>query len=315
MSMEETLAQIIRREIHQPVPQAVQTAAKGVRDRHGDAVAAILFYGSCLRDQSVEGKVIDFYVLVERYHDIHKSWIMRAANALIPPNVYYLEVPDNGGIVRIKYAVYTLNAFNRGASQRTIQSTIWARFAQPCILLYARSDAVEGRIVSTLVKSITTLMKLTTPLMATTFSSKELWVRAFQESYGSELRAERSDRPAQLYDHFETRYEELSKFCLIRAEQQESQPQTPTRYRNSSGKWARALTQMRCVVRRLYGKFLTILRLMKAAFTFDGGLHYILWKIETHSAVRVRPTPWQERHPVLAAPILAWRLYRQGAFR
>ena len=313
--MEETINKIIGWEIHQPVPQAVQTAAQGVRDRHGDAVAAIVFYGSCLRDQSVEDKVIDFYVLVEHYHDIHKSWIMRAANALLPPNVYFLEVPDGVSTIRIKYAVYTLNAFDRGASQQTLQSTIWARFAQPCILLYARSITVEERIVSTLVKSIETLMKLTTPLMPETFTSKDLWVRAFQESYRSELRAERLDRPTQLHNHFERRYEELSKHCLIRTEQRESEPQSPTRYQNSTGRWVGALTRMRCVVRRFCGKFLTILRLIKAAFTFDGGLGYILWKIETHSTVRVRPTPWQERHPVLAAPVLAWRLYRQGAFR
>jgi hypothetical protein len=42
---------------------------------------------------------------------------------------------------------------------------------------------------------------------------------------------------------------------------------------------------------------------------------YILWKIERHSGVKATATPWQRRHPLLAAPGLAWRLYRRGAFR
>jgi hypothetical protein len=65
----------------------------------------------------------------------------------------------------------------------------------------------------------------------------------------------------------------------------------------------------------LLGKILSALRLAKAVFTFDGGVEYILWKIERHSGVRAHTTPWQRRHPLLAAPGLAWRLYRRGAFR
>jgi hypothetical protein len=60
---------------------------------------------------------------------------------------------------------------------------------------------------------------------------------------------------------------------------------------------------------------LHVLRLAKAAFTFAGGLDYILWKIARHSGVTAEPTPWQRRHPLMAAPVLAWRLYRRGAFR
>jgi hypothetical protein len=67
--------------------------------------------------------------------------------------------------------------------------------------------------------------------------------------------------------------------------------------------------------RRLVGKLLSILRLAKGVFTFDGGVDYILWKIERHSGVKATATPWQRRHPLLAAPGLAWRLYRRGAFR
>jgi hypothetical protein len=41
----------------------------------------------------------------------------------------------------------------------------------------------------------------------------------------------------------------------------------------------------------------------------------VLWKVKRHSGVVLPVTEWQRRHPLLAAPVLAWRLYRLGAFR
>ena len=67
--------------------------------------------------------------------------------------------------------------------------------------------------------------------------------------------------------------------------------------------------------RRLLGKTLNYLRLIKAAFTFDGAVDYVMWKVRRHSGVIVPVSDWQRRHPVLAAPGLAWKLYRRGAFR
>ena len=43
-------------------------------------------------------------------------------------------------------------------------------------------------------------------------------------------------------------------------------------------------------------------RLVKAAFTFDGGVDYVLWKVRRHSGVVVPGTDWQRRHTLLAAP-------------
>jgi hypothetical protein len=70
-----------------------------------------------------------------------------------------------------------------------------------------------------------------------------------------------------------------------------------------------------CNRRRRLGKTLNLLRIVKGIFTFDGGLDYALWKIKRHSGKTVPVTEWQRRHPLLAAPGLAWRLYRMGAFR
>jgi hypothetical protein len=49
---------------------------------------------------------------------------------------------------------------------------------------------------------------------------------------------------------------------------------------------------------------------MKAIFTFEGGVDYVVWKIRRHSGIHLTVTPWQRRHPILAAPSLLWRLRR-----
>ena len=69
------------------------------------------------------------------------------------------------------------------------------------------------------------------------------------------------------------------------------------------------------MVRTVQGKILSILRLMKAAYTFQGGADYLIWKIERHSGVKVELTPAQRKHPIWAGITTFWRLYRQGAFR
>ncbi|MBO0749835.1 MAG: hypothetical protein J2O44_05330, partial [Porphyrobacter sp.] len=63
-------------------------------------------------------------------------------------------------------------------------------------------------------------------------------------------------------------------------------------------------------VRRRLGKALNAMRLLRAAGTFDGAARYAAWKVERHTGVTVEVTPWRERHPVLAAPGVLWRVWR-----
>jgi hypothetical protein len=58
------------------------------------------------------------------------------------------------------------------------------------------------------------------------------------------------------------------------------------------------------------GKPYNLVRLLRASTTFDGAAKYAAWKIERHTGVPVGLTPWRERHPVLAAPGVLWRVWR-----
>ena len=63
------------------------------------------------------------------------------------------------------------------------------------------------------------------------------------------------------------------------------------------------------------GKRASVLRLAKASLTFAGGIDYLAWKINRHAGTAITITPWQRRHPILAAIFLVPKLLRQGAVR
>jgi hypothetical protein len=120
----EALASLVSGELAQPVPDAVSRLAEAIRSRTGPATAAILFYGSCLRKHTAEG-VLDFYVLVDGYRDANPGRRLALANALLPPNVFYLELDALPEPLRAKYAVVSLADFERGAAGR------WLRTGMP----------------------------------------------------------------------------------------------------------------------------------------------------------------------------------------
>jgi predicted nucleotidyltransferase len=295
---------IIGQEIDTPVPAAIQAVAEAARERHRPAVAGILFYGSCLTGGANLDGVVDLYLLVESYAEVYRNPLLRVANATLPPNVFYIEIAFAEQVVRAKYAILSLTHLERLVSPRTLQSYFWSRFAQPVRLVWARDAPVRARVTTALSQAVATTAQAVLPLLSEPPSAQELFRRAFQESYRTELRSERANRSVEIYDRFAQRYDRLA--ALLLTPEPHHDPPTPGAAHGAAARWRR---------RRWLGKLLSVLRLMKGAFTFKDGASYLLWKIERHSGVRHNLTPWQRRHPILASSVLFWRLYRKGAFR
>jgi hypothetical protein len=316
-SPRDSIREIVAAEVARPVGAAAGALVEAIVRRHGRAVDAVLFYGSCLRrgdPTAAEDPVFDFYVLVDDYRHMYQGRLAALANALLPPNVFYLNAPWRDQTLRAKYAVVTLRQFRQAMSERAVHSYFWARFAQPVRQPYARDEQTRAAVVDALVEAVTTLARHTVGLLEDRFASGELWTRAFQATYGAELRAERSERAGLIYEADRERYDQFA-VPAVQAAGFEVQVDGDGRLsvavpedvrRRAAAAWSR---------RRRLGKLLSVLRLAKGAFTFTGGVDYLLWKIERHSGVKATVTPWQRRHPFLAAPGLAWRLYRRGAFR
>lgn len=296
-----TVLNLVRAENQAAVPARVIAIADAARIRHGAGVCAVLAYGSALRQRADPSKMVDLYLLVDSYRAVQPGRALRAANALLPPNVYFLEVEFGGDKVRSKYAIVSLDQFERLVTASTLHPYFWARFAQPTALVWARQASIAERVHHALAIAVLTLIGEAWPLMPRPASSETLWVRAFVETYRTELRSEGADRARELYRAHRIRYDLIAAAVAA---------QTTPRHQASP-----AAARWRWPLRRGLGKILSVLRLLKAAFTFQDGATYLASKIEQHSGVAVPLTDWQRRHPILASGGLAWRLYRKGAIR
>lgn len=300
----DAVATLIASELETAVGPAAQAMAQHCHERHGAAAVAVLFYGSCLRqpDQALADSLLDFYVIVDDYAVAYESRLMAWANRLLPPNVFYVELPWQGRQLRAKYAVISLDQFVAGCSPRAKNVSIWARFCQPARLVWARDTATRRALAVALADACRTMLLHAWPRESGGTTPREMdalavWERGFRETYAAELRSESGDRATAIVTADRVRYQQLAR--LIR-------PEISATGLPRGNAWRR---------RRWIGKSLNYLRLVKAAFTFDGAVDYVMWKVRRHSGVVMPVSDWQRRHPLLAAPGLAWKLYRRGAFR
>jgi hypothetical protein len=300
------------------VPAGAQTLAQALLARHGDAVQAILLYGSCYRRSDDREGIVDLYLLVDGYRSVHGAGLAALANRILPPNVYFLETPLGDRVLRAKYAVLSLAALERGTGRRAFHPYLWGRFAQPTALLYARTEAVAARVHAALAEAAATFVARVVPMLPEEFDAQMLWQRGLLLSYRAELRAERPESAAYaLYNAAPAYYARLTRAAMTRTPFVATiiGATEPVRYRVQLPPGSRLRSRLGWGGRRAVGKILSVLRLLKGLFTFRGGPDYILWKIQRHSGVTVEVTPSARRHPLLAAWAVAWRLYRRRAFR
>lgn len=294
---------------------SLEPLLKEIRQKHGDALLAILVYGSWLRGK--RDTMLDFYVLVEDYRSLDSRWQGWMCR-LLPPNVYHIhhksDDPDaQSQNLRAKYALLTLKRF-RHAMQHDFHSYFWARFAQPCEVLYVRDKATQTVLTDAFNSASATFVRRVLPTMGDSFSSDELWTRGLSLTYQCELRTESSNRGESIYEFNPTYYDQVTN-SFAPENTALSKPGTGKLYSNQSSASARKLASFSWWLRRVQGKILSVLRLLKAAFTFNEPLEYLLWKIERHSGLYIEPTQRQLRHPLIFSWPLLWKLYRQGAFR
>lgn len=311
------LLALLAEETERPATQGAESVAAAVLGRHGGAVQALLFYGSCFREGTDSDGILDLCVLVDRYRNVHGSSLLALSNRLLPPNVFYLEVRSGERIVRAKYATVSLADFARRTSARAFDPYFWARFAQPCALVYARSHAVREAVIAALAAAVVAFLESGLPLLPPRCRMADLWTRTLRETYRAELRPERADRPHSLYEAFAERYERATRAALPRLRF------SAVIETDRDGSWIRTEipphVRLRAPLvwglRRAWGKGLALLRLLKGAFTFEGGIEYAFWKIERHSGVSVDPSWRRGRLRLLGLGLTFWRVYRRGAFR
>ncbi len=282
-----SLTELVAEELSRPIDPRVSAMAAAIAAEHGEASRAVLFYGSCLRDQPVEGSMLDFYLIVSDYRAAYPKRWQAVANAAIPPNVF----PFAHDALAAKYAVLSEADFHRLNGPETLNVSVWARFAQPSRLAWVKDASARDKAIASVSRAAPTLLGA-----AGRVDGEDIlgwWRRAFQLTYSAELRAERKGRATSVVDSEPDRYQRFGEAAapLIVA---------------NAGKWG---------LRRAQGKGLSVLRLAKASATYAGGAEYIAWKINRHAGTAIALKPWQKRHPLLGALSLLPRLLLSGAIR
>lgn len=310
------LIDLLEQELTTPVSVASRELGERLRLRYGDAVLGVLYYGSCFRTGTEADGILDIFLIVDDYASVYDRRLPAIANHLLPPNVFYAEMDIDGKTLRTKYAVISLQQFEHRTSARCFHTFFWARFAQPCALTYARDAAVRRRVATALAGAARTFIGRSLALLPETFSPATLWTNALRASYRTELRPEAPGAAARLVAANDARYTTLTELLSeLMPELVHDTAADESVFRSTLSTWQRRRGQFAWLLRRPQGKLINLLRIMKAAFTFDGGVDYVLWKIERHSGVKVEATPMLRRHPLLACWPTVWRLYRAGAFR
>ncbi|BBD98482.1 hypothetical protein SAMIE_1019830 [Sphingobium amiense] len=292
--MPSRLSDLVAAELSAPADPRAAAMAGALAAQYPQAARAVLFYGSCLREAHLDGLMLDFYLIVSDYPAAYgKSWLARA-NRLIPPNVFPFE---HQGLIA-KYAVLSEADFTRLNSPAADNVSVWARFAQPSRLLWAADDLARQRAVAAVAQAAPTLLSLARPMADGEGDVLALWQAGFAQTYSAELRAERKGRSLSIVDADPDRYRRFGEAALA-----DGLPPPPD---DAAAQWRR-------LQRR--GKWLSVVRLAKASFTYAGGIDYLAWKINRHAGTQIAIRPWQRRWPLIGALTLLPRLLRGGAIR
>jgi hypothetical protein len=287
------LRSLVTEEIGQPVDPRVSAMAAAIAAKHGGASRAVLFYGSCLRDVALEGAMLDFYLIVSDYGEAYDQRWLAVANRLIPPNVF----PFAHGELTAKYAVLSEADFHRLNGPETRSVSVWARFAQPSRLVWAKDENAREAAIAAIARAAPTLLSAALSSVPNDQPPLDLWRAAFTLTYSAELRTEKQNRSESVVEADPARYLRFFGPAMAAA--------------RDCGKRCRASWRRR----RVEGKLLSVARLAKASATYAGGPEYIVWKINRHAGTEIALTAWQKKHPLLAAITLVPRLIRSGAIR
>lgn len=277
-----------------PIDPAVAAFAGALGEESG--ASAVLFYGSNLRTGSLDG-VLDFYVLLpgERERGV---W----------PTVSYREWRHDGVLLRAKVATMTLATFRAAARGETRDTTIWARFVQPCALGWSSGPDAAEQVRAALAEAAVTAARLAVAVGPGKGHEEEFWRALFRATYRAEFRVEPAGREDTILAANAAHFDGLLPLALVDAgipfaqHGRTIEPKLDPAQRKAILRWWNA--------RRRLGKLINLTRLARAMTTFDGGMRYAAWKVERHTGLPVKVTPLREKFPLIAAPGVLWLIWK-----
>ncbi len=295
------LSDLVAAELAEPVDPRVTAMAAAIAAQYPGALG-VIFYGSCLRDETLSG-MLDFYVIVEDYARAYGTRWLALVNRLLPPNVFPFAHED----LASKYAVLSLDDLTRETGPNARDTSTFARLSQPNRLAWVSSSAARETIANVIAQAASTLLAQTVVLLPPEERGMlALWRKAFELTYSAELRAERAGRGGSIVDADPVYYRRAARLTYLENPWMRCAPWASSEIAAAEKRWRQA---------RRRGKLRQVLKLAKASLTFAGGIDYLAWKINRHAGTAIEIKPWQRRWPLLGAVVLVPRLFVKGAIR
>jgi hypothetical protein len=306
-----SLQQLVSDELAIAALPQVHGFAAHIAAQYPAAARAVLFYGSCLRSEQLQGQMLDFYLIVSDYEAAYGRTWLATWNRRLPPNVFPFE---HDGLIA-KVAVLSEADFHDLNREGASAVSVWARFAQPSRLVWVADEAARGMVALAISGAAPTLLNGALAHMAHADDVLVLWELGFALTYGAELRAERKDRPASVIEFDPERYRIFGQAALAHTPIANDLREDGTVHLRADPEGRIGREKKRWPGLRRRGKLLTVARLAKAAFTYAGGIDYLAWKINRHAGTQIVIKPWQRKWPLVAALVLVPRLLAKGDVR
>ncbi|HET8648379.1 MAG TPA: hypothetical protein VFO85_22970, partial [Vicinamibacteria bacterium] len=148
-----------------PHADAAELAA-GLHARGGDALAAVLFFGSRKTRAGPDAwSAYDFFVLVDAYRPFFASlrahgalqrpaWLVAALNVVLPPNqIGVTSTLADGRAVRAKCAVVSTRAFARETSRQRRDHFFLGRLCQQTEVAWSADGARREELLDALART------------------------------------------------------------------------------------------------------------------------------------------------------------------
>jgi len=288
-----------------PVDPAVREFAQALAQEAG--ARAVLFYGSNLRTGSLDG-VLDFYVLLPGpASEEPRIWPTVSYHERVIGGADPRRVAE-GADLRAKVATMRLETFAKAALGELRDTTIWARFVQPCACVWSADDTARAEVLDAISAAATTAARLAVALGPKSGTTHDYWGALFRATYRAEFRVEKPGRESDILSVNAQHFAGMLPLALEAAGVGFAMDGKRIMPRMTDAQRADVLNWWS--VRQRMGKPLNFVRLIKASTTFEGAARYAAWKIERHTGMPVKVTPFRERYPLLAAPGVLWSLWK-----
>ncbi|HEY2942387.1 MAG TPA: hypothetical protein VGN09_08140 [Vicinamibacteria bacterium] len=291
-------------------PEAL-AAARAVKAIGGDAVAAVLFFGSRQTQAGPDPhSAWDFFVVTRGYAPFYRALrrvgashrparLLSFLNALLTPSQVSLELPaPDGATLRAKCAVVSLRDLRREASVRRRDHFILGRLFQPVAILLADASEQET-VLDALVEACRLTVGWVRPWLPERFTADEYCRTLLRVSYGAEIRPEPVERRidtlwAAQQERMLPVYSVLLRDLAREGELVETGAGTYALARPAG-----AGERRRLAAYFAWSRVRATTRWAKHVVTFEGWLDYIRRKAERHTGQEIVLTPRERRLPLV----------------